>query len=109
MLGEKHSTQDTYFTIDFGKKVYKQLNKDMHAEARVLDDESNNDLINANGIWLNNSPCPRCAKMIMRAYTGSEHNYSHSKCLYTASRPVGRGGAGGAHAPPFQTEIYKQQ
>ena len=25
------------------------------------------------------------------------------------ARPVGGGGAGGAHAPPFQIEIYMQQ
>lgn len=72
MFGETHSTQDTYLTIDFGKNVYKQLDKDTHAEDRVLNNQRNNALINANGIWLNNSPCPRCAKMIMRTYSGSE-------------------------------------
>ena len=82
-LVKKHSTQDTYLTIDYGKKVYKQLNKDTHAEDRVLDDDRNNALINANGIWLNNSLCPRCAKMIMRAYTGSEHKPTiHIQSVY---------------------------
>lgn len=72
MFGVKHNTQDTYLTFDFGKTVYKQLNKDTHAEDRMLSDQRSKELIYENGIWLNNSPCPRCAKTIMRAYSDSE-------------------------------------
>lgn len=53
--------------------LIKQVNANEHAEDVVLNDyEKYSALINKNGIWLNNSPCPRCAKLIMRTYSGVE-------------------------------------
>jgi hypothetical protein len=68
-FNKKHGTQDTFLTVDFGRKVFRQENADKHAEDLSLDKKKNYaDLIDRNGIWLNNSPCPRCAKLIMRTY-----------------------------------------
>ena len=68
-----HSTQDTFLTFDSGKTLLKQADANEHAEDVVLRgyDECAT-LIDENGIWLNNSPCSRCAKLIMRTYSDVE-------------------------------------
>ena len=66
-------TQDTYLTVNFGQKVYTQEGADNHAEDRLFSDKTvNPNLIIDNGIWLDNSPCPRCAKRIMNHYVDSD-------------------------------------
>lgn len=70
MFEQGGATQDTYLTVNFGHKVYIQENANNHAEDRLFSDESvAQNTITTNGIWLNNSPCPRCAQTIMNRYS----------------------------------------
>ena len=90
MFGQTFGTQSTYLTTDFGKKVYKQKNSVTHAEDRLFDSETIK-AIAKNGIWLNNSPCPRCARKIMNQY----HDYPNPEdkpTIYIQSVYVGNGG-----------------
>ena len=56
------------------KTIYTQKNSVTHAEDRLFDSETI-EAIAENGIWLNNSPCPRCARKIMNQY----HDYPNTE------------------------------
>ena len=71
MFSQTFGTQSTYFIADFGKT---QKNSVTHAEDRLFDSETI-EAIAENGIWLNNSPCPRCARKIMNQY----HDYLNTE------------------------------